>query len=500
VGEPARFELDDVAAELLPVALERAEALGCEHAQVRLERIASRYLAVRDRAVETAVDDRELGLGVRVLHRGVWGFAATDALRPDAVAAAVGEAVALAEASAPVVRHRVGLADEPVHPEATWVAPHQVDPTAVPISEASGRLLAWTDQLLRSGPVTHATASLHAVTEEKHYGDLAGTRTHQLRVRVHPVVEALAVADDGDFETMRTLTAPSARGLELLDGEGADLAGDVAALPDLLAEKLRSPSVEPGVYDLVIHPSNLWLTIHESIGHALELDRALGYEAAYAGTSFATPDRLGELRYGAPGMTVTGDRVEPFGLATVGYDDEGVAAQRFDLIRDGILVGYQLDRAMAAEAGLARSNGCAFADSPFHVPIQRMANVSLAARPEGPSLEELVAGVDRGLLVIGDRSWSIDMQRHNFQFTGQRFHRIERGRLTGQVRDAAYQDQTTAFWGKLEGIGGPGTWVLGGAMNCGKGQPGQVAPVSHGCPAVLVRQVRILNAKAEAGR
>jgi TldD protein len=500
VAGQARFELDDLAANLLPAALDRAEALGAEHAQVRLERLASRFVAVRDRTVETVVDDLEVGIGIRVLHRGVWGFAATDALRPDAVAAAVGEAVALAEACAPAVRHRVQLADEPAHGEVRWVAPHRVDPLAVPLDEASGRLLAFADQLLERPPVAHVTASVHAVTEEKHYADLAGTWTHQLRVRVHPVVEALAVTPEGDFETMRTLTAPSGRGFELLDGEGADLAGDVAALPEHLAEKLRAPSVEPGHYDLVVHPSNLWLTIHESIGHALELDRALGYEAAYAGTSFATPDQRGHLRYGAPGMTVTGDRVEPYGLATVAYDDEGVEAQRFELVTDGILVGYQLDRAMAAEAGLARSNGCAFADSPFHVPIQRMANVSLAPDPKGPSLEELVSGVDRGLLVVGDRSWSIDMQRHNFQFTGQRFHRIERGRLVGQVRDAAYQDQTTAFWGRLAAVGGPATWVLGGAMNCGKGQPGQVAPVSHGCPAVLVRQVRILNAKAEVGR
>ena len=218
---------------------------------------------------------------------------------------------------------------------------------------------------------------------------------------------------------------------------------------------MAAPSVDAGTYDLVIDPSNLWLTIHESVGHATELDRALGYEAAYAGTSFATFDKLGTLRYGSPVMHVTGDRTTPHGLATVGYDDEGVAAQSFDIVRDGVLVGYQLDRRMAAENGLGRSNGCAFADSPLHVPIQRMANVSLAPAPgAGPSTEELISGVERGIYVVGDKSWSIDMQRYNFQFTGQRFYRIDGGRLAGQLRDVAYQATTTEFWGSLEAVGG----------------------------------------------
>jgi TldD protein len=227
----------------------------------------------------------------------------------------------------------------------------------------------------------------------------------------------------------------------------------------------------------------------------------MGYEAAYAGTSFATPDRLGSLRYGSEGMHVTGDRTTPHGLATVAIDDEGVPGQSFDLVRDGILAGYQLDRSIAAAAGLGASNGCAFADSPLHVPIQRMANVSLQpAGGKGPTTEELIAGVEHGLYIVGDKSWSIDMQRYNFQFTGQRFFRIEGGRLLGQVRDVAYQATTTEFWGSMEAVGGDSTYLLGGAFNCGKGQPGQVAPVSHGCPSVLVRGVRVLNARQESGR
>jgi TldD protein len=250
-----------------------------------------------------------------------------------------------------------------------------------------------------------------------------------------------------------------------------------------------------GKYDLVVDPTNLWLTIHESIGHATELDRALGYEAAYAGTSFATPDQLGTLRYGSNVMDIVGDRTVEHGLATIGYDDEGVAAQTFDIIRGGTLVGYQINREMAAMNG-QRSNGCSYAEV-GRMPLQRMANVSLQAAPDGPSTQELISRVENGLYVVGDKSWSIDMQRYNFQFTGQRFFKIENGELVGQIRDAAYQARTTDFWGSMEAVGGAQTYLLGGSFVCGKGQPGQVAPVSHGAPAALFRGVNILNTVEE---
>ena len=362
-----------------------------------------------------------------------------------------------------------------------------VDPSSVPLAEKVALLAEWSRRLEEHPVVSHTSASLLAVSERTYLADLNGTRATQHRVRLQAQLEALALSDNG-FETMRTLAPPVGRGWEFLAGPssagGWHWDAELAALPELLAEKLRAPSVEAGTYDLVVDPSNLWLTIHESIGHATELDRAVGYEAAYAGTSFATFDKLGSLAYGSPVMHVTGDRTVEHGLATVGVDDEGVAGQSFDLVRDGTLVGYQLDRSIAASMGFERSNGCAFADSPMHVPIQRMANVSLEhSGADGPSTEDLIAGVDRGVYIVGDKSWSIDMQRYNFQFTGQRFYRIEGGKLAGQVKDVAYQATTTDFWGAMEAVGGESTWVLGGAFNCGKGQPGQVAPVSHGCPS-----------------
>jgi TldD protein len=383
----------------------------------------------------------------------------------------------------------------------SWSAPYGTDPVEVPLADKVALLGEWSGSLLAADGIDHVTAHVLAVTEDTFYADLAGTEATQRRVRVHPVVEALSVDPDGGFETMRTVAPPVARGWEYLHGEGWDWDAELASLPGLLTDKVRSPSVEAGSYDLVIDPTNLWLTIHESIGHATELDRAMGYEAAYAGTSFATFDQLGTLRYGSEVMHVTGDRTTPHGLATVALDQEGVPGQSFDLITDGVLSGYQLDRSIAATSGLGASNGCAFADSPLHIPIQRMANVSLQpADDEGPTTGDLIAGVERGIYIVGDKSWSIDMQRYNFQFTGQRFFRIEGGRLAGQIRDVAYQATTTEFWGSMEAVGGRSTYLLGGAFNCGKGQPGQVAAVSHGCPSVLVRGVRILNARQESGR
>ncbi|HEV2360884.1 MAG TPA: TldD/PmbA family protein [Acidimicrobiales bacterium] len=482
--------------------LERAEKLGCSHAEVRVERIRSQMVSHRDAQLETSVDDTDIGLGVRVVRNGSIGFAATVALDPGAAAVAAERAVEMSDASAAALARPVELADEPSHGVVEWVAPYEIDPTTVPQAEKAALLERWSRALLDAPGVDHVTAHVLAVSEDKYYADLSGTVTTQRRVRVHPVVEAVAVnATEGGFESMRTIAQPVGKGWEYLLGAGWDFDAELAEIPELLAAKVAAPSVEPGEYDLVIDPSNLFLTIHESIGHATELDRALGYEAAYAGTSFATFDKLGSLQYGSPVMNVTGDRTALHGLATIGYDDEGVAAQRFDIVRDGILVGYQLDRRMARDNGLGRSNGCAYAQSALFTPMQRMANVSLAhSGPAGPSTEALISGVERGIYIVGDKSWSIDMQRHNFQFTGQRFFRIEGGKLAGQVKDVAYQSRTTDFWGAMEAVGGESTYVLGGAFNCGKGQPGQVAPVSHGCPSALFRGITVLNARAESGR
>ena len=373
-----------------------------------------------------------------------------------------------------------------------------LNPFHVPDADRSARMLELSGRPLDAPGVSHTSASLTLVQENTFFANLSGTRPQQQRVRLLPSLTAVSVSDAG-FATMSTIAPPAGRGWEYLTGTGWDFDAEIAQLPSLLAEHVAAPSVEAGRYDLVVDPTNLWLTIHESIGHATELDRALGYEAAYAGTSFATVDQLGTLQYGSPVMNVTGDRVVEHGLASIGYDDEGVAAQRVDIIRDGVLVGYQLDRQMAALRGLERSNGCAYADSAGHIPMQRMPNVSLQPDPAGPPRPTDRPCRPRHLRgrrqVLVDRHAALQLPVHRAAVLQDRERSAGRSaegrRLPGDHH-------------RLLGIDGGGRWTAdlppGGALNCGKGQPGQVAPVSHGCPSALFRGVNILNTQAEGGQ
>ncbi len=487
--------LDAVASAALSAATE----FGASHADVRIERTRTGFLSLRDAKAETQSDDSNLGMGVRVIVNGAWGFASSPDLSVDSAKKLAYTAVAMAKTSKPLSTEFVSLVDEPIYPKVNWVSSYEIDPFSISDAEKNDRLASLSAALLATPSVHHTSAHTMFVKEQKHYADTAGTSTTQQRVRIQTQIEAISIGTHG-FESMRTLAQPAGYGWEWMGNSIWNWDAEIAQLPFLLAEKVAAPSVEAGRYDLLIHPSNLWLTIHESIGHATELDRAIGYEANYAGTSFATPDKLGKLKYGSPLMNVTGDRLTEHGLSTVGWDDEGVAAQSWDIVKDGLLVGYQTDRRISARVNQSRSNGCAFADSPAHVPIQRMPNVSLQPSATGPTLDKLIESVEDGIYILGDKSWSIDMQRYNFQFTGQQFHRIKNGKIVGQLKDVAYQATTTDFWGAMKAVGGPSTYVLGGAFNCGKAQPGQVAAVSHGCPAAVFEKINVINTVAEAGK
>jgi TldD protein len=313
-------------------------------------------------------------------------------------------------------------------------------------------------------------------------------------IELEAAEDAALNAAAGDFQQRRALDGPSQAGLEYLDTHPWRREAERGA--NEAVEKLSARPVEPGEYDLILHPSHLWLTIHESVGHPTELDRALGWEANFAGTSFLTPDQTGKLTYGSKLVNFFADRTQLQGLATVGYDDDGVPAQRWHLVKDGIFVDWQTTRELAPLIGRKTSYGCTHADSWGSVAFPRMPNVSLEAGADRRSLEELASGVKKGIVIYGDGSFSIDQQRYNFQFGGQTFWAVEDGRITGMLRDVAYQARTPDFWASLDGLGGPETYELGGSFGDGKGEPGQANAVSHGCPVARFRRVNVLNTAA----
>ncbi len=481
--------------------LEAAVDAGADYADVRHMHVRDAGVELRDMEVQSLTDSDDVGVGLTVLVDGAWGFAASSGTDFVDTGALVQRAMRLARRSRTLVPHEFNLAAEPTH-VGTWEGQITVDPFTVSMSDQIDLIRSRSHQLLTAPGIDHVDAQVGYVREHVRYEDTSGTSTEQVRYRIHAEWTATAVdAVRGSFESMRTCAPPVARGWEYLTGDCVsvgsarrwDWAAEFAQLPDWLAQRCLAKSVEPGNYTLVLDPTNLWLTIHESVGHATELDRSVGFEANYAGTTFVTPTDMDRLRYGSPLMNIVADRTTEHGLATVGWDDQGVTAQRWPLVTEGVLSGFQTDRTTAHLIGESRSRGCSYADAAEHMAISRMPNVSLLPDPSGGTTGDLIAGVCDGIYIVGDRSWSIDMQRYNFQFTGQRFYRIKNGELQGQLTDVAYQSSTPKFWNSLTALGGPSTALLAGAVNCGKGQPGQVAPVSHDCPSAVFENVRVLN-------
>jgi TldD protein len=396
----------------------------------------------------------------------------------------------------------VRLAPAPVVPDGRWSTAYTIDPFDVPIEQKVDLLLRANAAALRAPNVRFVSSSMLFVKEEKSYANSEGTFTQQRAVRSWMPFTATAVsADRTDFQSRGEVIAPMGRGYEYLlekkPEEEARLWGEQAS------EKLKAKSAAVGRYDLVLHPSHLVLTIHESVAHPTELDRALGYEANYAGTSFAAPPRevLGRLKFGSPLMHVVGDRDQPGSLAAIGWDDEGVKPDRFDIIRDGVLVDYQttreqapmLDWWYASRGKPVRSHGCSYAQRASDVQFQRMPNVSLMPGDEDLGWADLIAATDRGIAILSRGSYSIDQQRYNAQFGGQLFYEIKGGKIVGMLKDVAYQMRTPEFWASLDLLGGPKSWELGGTFNDGKGQPGQANAVSHGCPPSRFRNINVVN-------
>ena len=497
------------ARRLADAALGRARELGAEHADFRLERIRVASFNLRDAQLESATDTEDVGLAVRVVHDGAWGFAAGIDLTPDGAARLADQAVATARMSKVLSKDPVVLAPEATYSDVTWISAYELDPFDVAEADRVGRLTELSERLMAADGVDHVDAHLTHVLENKFYADSSGTTTTQQRVRLQPQFTAVQVdRSAGAFSSMRTLASPTGRGWEYLNGVGCDLDGEIAELGDLLAEHVKAPSVEAGRYDLVVDPTNLWLTIHESIGHATELDRAMGYEANYAGTSFVSPPEkvLGTLKYGPTFMNIQGDRTQEGGCATIGWDDDGVKAESFLIIKDGIFHDYQTSREQAPwlewyykKNGMpVRSHGCCNADNWSDVQFQRMPNVSLVPGEKDTRWNDLVAATDRGIAIVGDGSFSIDQQRYNAQFGGQVFYEIKGGKIAGMLKDVAYQMRTPDFWNAMDMIGGKSEYMMGASFFDGKGQPGQIGSVSHGCVPARFRNINVINTGRKA--
>jgi TldD protein len=478
--------------EVMARALDAAKNAGASYADVRVVRRRSESINTREDHVVGVEFGETYGLGVRVIADGAWGFASTAIVDGPSAEDAARAAVAIAKAARPSLKRPVELAAAPVV-NGKWRTEMKIDPFEVPLADKAQWLLdLWP--IVKDVPlVKYAVANFEALAEHKFFASTEGSFIEQTQMRVAPsfVVTAL---DAGQFESRAAEVPAMQAGWEYITG--SKIKKEAHATAHEAVEKLKAPSVKPGKRDLILAPSNLWLTIHESVGHPTELDRALGLEANFAGTSFATVDKLGKLKYGASIVTLYADKTVAGGLASCGWDDDGVATQRWDLVKDGIFVGYQTTRDQAAFIGEKASRGTSYAENHKSVAFQRMPNVSLAAGTKDTKLEDIISATDDGILITGNGSWSIDHQRYNFQFSGQRFHEIKKGKITTALRDVAYQSNSIEFWNSCDMIGGEKSWELHGTLHDGKGEPGQSNAVSHGCPPARFKGVNILNVNA----
>lgn len=476
------------------VALDKAKALGVGYADIRIVRTRSQILHTREQVLKQINDDETVGFAIRVLVDGSWGFAASSDFSSSNLMRVIERATLIAKAYRALQSTVVTLAPTPAT-SGYWRTPMERDPFVVPIGEKIELQRRINEKAQKHG-ASFCDSIMHFVNERKIFASSDGAFIEQDLFRQYAVSNVTVVDKDrGVFETRRTLGAATGEGYEAI--ERYPFLEEIETAAEHAKMKLKTPSITPAKRDLIIHPTNLWLTIHESCAHPSELDRALGFEANFAGTSFLTPEKKGSLRYGSDKITMIADKTRSRGLSTSGFDDEGVPTCEFLIVDQGTFVNYQTTRELAPLIGDRASHATSYADNWFSVPLQRIPNISLKAGTEKLSLDDLIADTEDGLLVIGDDSWSIDMQRYNFQFSAQEFWEIKNGKRLGMVKDAAYQGRTTDFWNSCDAVCDESEYYLGGVYSCGKGQPCQAAPVSHGASPARFRQVNVLNTKSK---
>ncbi|MES2645966.1 MAG: TldD/PmbA family protein [Bacteroidota bacterium] len=495
--------------QLSDIALETAKSKGASYADVRIGRYLNQFVSARENKVQAVANTESFGVGIRVLANGCWGFAASDNVTKENIAVVAERAVAIAKANSKIQGAPVQLAPQKGFVEVSWKAPIKKNAFEVPVKDKVDLLLTANALALNNG-ASYVNSVIFAVNEQKYFASTDGSYIDQDVHRLFPTFNVTKIDKaTGKFDTRASLSSPVGMGYEYLEPAADqkvagivtryknryDMLEDIKAATSDVAEKIKAKSVEPGKYDVVLDPTHLWLTIHESVGHPTELDRVLGYEANYAGTSFLTLDKWEskKFKFGNELVNVVADKTQDGSLGAVGWDDEGVPCKQWDIIKDGILVNYQAIRDQAHIIGEKESHGCCYSQSWSDVQFQRMPNISLQPNKQKRSVDDLVKNVEKGIYIIGNGSFSIDQQRYNFQFGGQTFYEISNGKITGMLRDVSYQSNTQEFWNSLADLADKDDYRLGGAFNDGKGQPAQSNAVSHGCVTSRFNGVNVIN-------
>jgi TldD protein len=488
-------------AALAEVALAQARKLGATYADIRINRYRDQLAALRSTPdlatgklnhVPSAHESQSFGFGVRVIANGTWGFAGSHLVNKDEIARVAAQAVEVAKANSVLQKNPVVLAPAKVYVD-RYTTPFQRNPFDIPLGEKLALLEKANNDVKAVSKVFSANSAVVAHAEDKYFASSEGARIQQYIVQNYGSLTANARDLETRIARQRSYTpSPETGGWEIV--EAANLPGHGRRIGEEVVEHLTAPPVTPGKKDLVLMPGNLALTIHESVGHSTELDRALGYEANFAGTSFLAPPArvMGKFKMGSPLMNIVGDRTLPGGMSTVGYDDDGVKATSFDIVKNGVFEHYQTIRDQAHLIGEKESRGCCYADSFDSIPFQRIPNVWLKSGEKPMTLDDLIAGVDDGILIDGRGSWSIDHQRYNFQFGGDGFWEIKGGKKGNMISRVAYQARTPDFWASLDGICDQRFWQNQGLASDGKGQPQQINAMSHGCAPSRFRQINVL--------
>jgi len=507
----ALHEAMDVAQkkQLADVALNAARAKGASYADVRIGRYLNQFIITREKRVQNIVNTESFGVGIRVIANGAWGFAASNSVTKEEIAKTAEKAVAVAKANSKILSEPVQLAPQKGYGEVSWKTPIEKNAFEVPVKEKVD-LLMTANAAAMAGGASFVNSLMLAVNEQKYFASTDGSYIDQDIHRLFPTFTVTKIDKaSGKFQTRKALSSPVGMGYEYLTPRDSskikgivtrytdryDMLEDIKNATADADEKLKAKSVEPGKYDLILDPSHLWLTIHESVAHPTELDRVLGYEANFAGTSFLSLDKLksNNFHFGSKLVNIVADKLQPGSLGAVGYDDEGVKCKGWDIIKDGVLVNFQAIRDQAHILGLKESQGCCYSQSWQDVQFQRMPNVSLKAGKDKLSVDDMIKNVEKGIYIIGDGSFSIDQQRYNFQFGGQTFYEIKNGKIIGMLNDVAYQANTQEFWNSCAAIADQSDYRLGGAFNDGKGQPQQSNAVSHGSATTRFNGINVIN-------